>query len=189
MTIARLSKSQAKKVLGIDASTNSIAYCLFWNRKPIKWGKILLNGATIYDRILDAKVKVMALQTVFKADYVAIESAVFVKSPSVAIKLAYVFGTILAELQYMGAKVVDTAPLTWQNYIGNGPLKKAEKDALKKEFPGKSPTWYSNKGRQLRKQRTMDFFNNKWDMQLDDDDVGDACGLAYHAYHELTRRT
>jgi hypothetical protein len=35
----------------------------------------------------------------------------------------------------------------------------------------------------------MDFFNKKWPhMNLTDNDVGDACGIAYHSYYDLTRR-
>jgi hypothetical protein len=34
----------------------------------------------------------------------------------------------------------------------------------------------------------MDFFNKKWPhMNLTDNDVGDAAGIAYHSYYELTR--
>jgi hypothetical protein len=35
----------------------------------------------------------------------------------------------------------------------------------------------------------MDFINGKWPgMKIDDDDVGDACAIAYYAYNKLTRR-
>ena len=44
MTLASLVKTKANRVLGIDASTNSIAFCLLENNIPIKWGKINLNG-------------------------------------------------------------------------------------------------------------------------------------------------
>jgi len=40
MTLASLVKSKASRVLGIDASTNSIAFCLMEDDKPLKWGKI-----------------------------------------------------------------------------------------------------------------------------------------------------
>lgn len=175
--------------MGIDASTNSIAFCIFWNRRPIKWGKVNLNGSTIYDRILDAKQKVAALQDEFDVQYVAIEAAVFVKSAAVAIKLSYVYGAILAELMGQGVEVIDVAPMSWQSHIGNGPLTKAEKEKIKKDSPGKKPSWYQARGRDLRKQKTLDFFNKRWNMSLDDNDVGDSAGIGYYAYHALTKRS
>ena len=40
MRLAELVKTKANRVLGIDASTNSVAFCLMENDKPLKWGKI-----------------------------------------------------------------------------------------------------------------------------------------------------
>jgi hypothetical protein len=112
-----------------------------------------------------------------------------VKNPDVTIKLAMVYGACIAELMRKNVKVVTVKPLEWQSYIGNPNFKKAEKDALKVEFPGKSVSWYSTKVREIRKQRTMDFFNKKWPhMELTDNDVGDSAGIAYFAYHTLTSR-
>ena len=55
MTLASLKKTQADRVLGIDASTNSIAFCLMENDVPLKWGKINLSGEDIYDKIQSRK--------------------------------------------------------------------------------------------------------------------------------------
>lgn len=87
-----------------------------------------------------------------------------------------------------GTKVVTVIPTTWQNYIGNKTFKKEDKLKLKAEFPGKSDTWYSNKIREIRKQRTLDFVNDKFKIHLEDNDVGDAIGIAYYAYNNLTSR-
>ncbi len=61
MKLADLVKTRANKVLGIDASTNSVAFCLMGNDKPLKWGKIEFVGADIYEKIYDAKVKTHAM--------------------------------------------------------------------------------------------------------------------------------
>ena len=47
MSLAKLVKVEARRVLGIDASTNSIAFSIIENNKPIKWGKIEFVGADI----------------------------------------------------------------------------------------------------------------------------------------------
>lgn len=50
MNLASLVKTKAYRVLGIDASTNSVAFCLMENNIPIKWGKIEFAGADIYEK-------------------------------------------------------------------------------------------------------------------------------------------
>ncbi len=175
--------------MGIDASTKSIAFTIMHNRRPTQWGKIDIKGSDIYERMGDANKKIYALYKQYDVDYIAVESAVFVKSPQVALQLAYVYGSIIGVLVALGCKTITVQPTTWQAHIGNKPLSKPEKEKLKEVHPGRSTTWYQNRGREIRKQYTMDYFNAKWNMNLTDNDVGDSCGIAYYAYHELTRRT
>lgn len=191
MSLIELQKTKASKIIGIDASTKSLAFCVFWNRKPIKWGKINFEGADVYERIKDAHPKVRALADEFDADFVCMEGAILAnnKNVKVTIDLSLMYGAILSVLLAGRARVVQVTPLVWQNFIGNPPLTRLEKAKLKTDFPGKSTTWYGNKSREIRKQRTMDFINGKWPhMNITDNDVGDACGIAYYSYYDLTRR-
>lgn len=184
-------KVKASRVMGIDCSTHSLAFCIVYNRKPIKWGKINFEGADVFERLADAANKIRAVKDEFDVDYIAFEGAIMAKvqNPDVTIKLAMVYGACIAELMRKGVRVVTVQPLEWQSYIGNPNFKKAEKDKVALDNPGKSKVWYSNKIRELRKQRTMNFFNKKWPaMNIKDNDVGDACGLAYFAYHTKTAR-
>jgi len=188
MKLAELVKTKAHRVLGIDASTNSVAFCLMDNNKPLKWGKIEFTGSDIYEKIYDAKVKMHAMLEELKADYIAIEGAVLVRSPDAVIKLSYVYGVVIAELMSTGAKVITISPTSWQAHIGNKNPTKMEKDKLKFENPGYADSWYKNKMRQIRKQRTVDYFNNKYNLQLDDFDVADAFGIAHYSNTVLTER-
>lgn len=177
--------------MGIDCSTKSLAFCIFYNKKPVKWGKVLFEGATVFDRIKDASQKVQALLYQFDVDFIAMEGAILAnnKNVRVTIDLSLVYGAVLAQLLHGRAKVIHVSPLEWQRAIGNQPFSRAETALLKKEFPDKSASWYTSKKRSIRKQRTMDFINSKWpSMAIDDDDVGDACAIAYYAYNSLTRR-
>ena len=90
MKLADLVKTKANRVLGIDASTNSIAFCLMQNNVPLKWGKVDLVGADIYEKIYDAKVKMHSMLEELKSDYIAVEGAILVRSPDAVIKLSYV---------------------------------------------------------------------------------------------------
>ena len=181
-------KPHADTVMGIDASTKSIAFCIMRGKDVVKYGEIFINGANISERILDSKRKMRALKNEFKVDYIVIESAIMVRSAAVAIKMAYVFGAIMGELLDNGAVVKEVAPITWQSYIGNKNLNKQEKLDMRKSFPDKSASWYNNKSRETRKQRTLDFFNTKFGIALESDNVSDAFGLAWYASQNLTER-
>lgn len=191
--LATLTKKRANRVMGIDASTYSLAFCVFYNRRPERWGKIEFEGADVFERIRDAGKKLHAVADTFdNVGYIAMEGAILAnnRNVDVTIKLSLMYGAILSELLRHDAEVVHIKPSEWQNYLGNKNFTKAEKEALKLEIPGKSASWYSNEIRTRRKQRTMDFFNEKWpDLKLTDNDVGDSFGLSYFGYHKKTSRT
>jgi len=183
-SIAKLAKPKANKVLGIDSSTTSLAFCIY-DGHPIKWGKINFYGATIYDKIIDAHQKVAANKELLDVDYICIESAIMVKSQDVAIKMAMIVGSVVSALAWTKDMIITVPPSAWQPYIGNKNFTKIEKDSLRAQFPGKADSWYRNKAREIRKQRTMEFFNNKYGINVSDHDAGDAMGIAYYAYHKL----
>lgn len=188
MTLASLVKTKASRVLGIDASTNSIAFCLMENDVPLKWGKINLSGDDIYEKIYDAKVKMNVMLDELQADYIAVEGAVLVRSADAVIKLSYVYGVVIAELMSTGAKVITIAPTSWQAYIGNNNPTKSEKAAIRLANPGYADSWYKNQLRNMRKQRTADYFNKKYNLSVSDFDVADSFGIAHYANKELTKR-
>jgi Holliday junction resolvasome RuvABC endonuclease subunit len=188
MKLAELIKTKAHRVLGIDASTNSIAFCLMENDVPLKWGKVELSGSDIYEKIHDAKIKMHAMLEELKSDYIVVEGAVLVRSPDAVIKLSYVYGVVIAELMSTGAKVITISPTAWQAYIGNKNPTKDEKSAIRLKNPGYADSWYKNQLRNMRKQRTADYFNNKYNIILTDYDVADSFGIAHYANKVLTER-
>lgn len=188
MTLASLKKTQASRVLGIDASTNSIAFCLMENDVPLKWGKINLAGNDIYEKIYDAKRKMGVMLDELKSDYIVVEGAILVRSPDAVIKLSYVYGVVIAELMSTGAKVITISPTAWQAYIGNKNPTKDEKSAVRVKNPGYADSWYKTQLRNMRKQRTVDYFNSKYSLSLEDFDVADSFGIAHYANKVLTER-
>lgn len=183
-----LTKPTAHNVLGLDLSTNSLAFAKFENKTPVCCGEIFFNGSTVFERLHDAKHKVAALvkDGTLTADFVAIESAIMMSNIQVAIDLAYVYGAILGELMEGNATVHKVAPITWQSYIGNKNLTKDEKEAIKNEFPGKSKSWYTNKGRQIRKERTMAVARQHFNISSNSNNVSDAVGIALYLQGALT---
>jgi Holliday junction resolvasome RuvABC endonuclease subunit len=184
MSLAKLVKHKAHKVLGIDASTNSIAFCLMNEKIPVKWGEIHFEGADVYERILDAKRKVKAFKAELDMDFVVIEAAISVKSVHTGMKMAYVFGAIMGELLSDNVKVVEVHPITWQSYLGNKNFTKLEKAAIKNEFPGKSDNWYKGKIRERRKEKTINFVRGLG-INTESDNVADAAGIAWYAVNEV----
>lgn len=188
MTLANLVKTKAHRVLGIDASTSSIAFCLIENNKPVKWGKINLVGNDIYEKIYDAKVKTSLMLDELKSDYISVEGAILVKSADAVIKLSYVYGVVIAELMSTGASVITISPSAWQAHIGNKNPTKDEKEAIRVKNPGYADSWYKNQLRNMRKQRTVDYFNKMYNLNINDFDVADAFGIAYYSNEVLTKR-
>ena len=188
MKLADLVKTKAYRVLGIDASTNSVAFCLMENNNPIKWGKIEFVGADIFEKIYDAKNKMNAMLDQLKSDYIVVEGAILVRSADAVIKLSYVYGVVIAELMSTGASVITISPSSWQAYIGNKNPTKEEKAAIRLKNPGYADSWYKNQLRNMRKQRTVDYFNNKYKLSLTDFDVADAFGIAHYSNEVLTKR-
>jgi len=188
VTLANLVKIKANKVLGIDASTSSVAFCLMENNKPLKWGKIEFKGSDIYEKIYDAKIKTNLMLTELKSDYIAVEGAVLVRSADAVIKLSYVYGVVIAELMSTGAEVITISPSSWQAFIGNKNPTKDEKSAIRLSNPGYAESWYKTQLRNMRKQRTVDYFNSKYGLSVTDFDVADAFGIAHYANKVLTQR-
>jgi len=183
MSLKKLIKQNASTVMGVDSSTNSFAFCLF-DGKPVKWGKIEFHGNNIYDKVIDCRDKIPFIKEEFNPDYICIESAIMVKSQAVAIHMAMIVGSLISELAKDSKSIITVPPSEWQNYIGNKNLTKAEKESLRKDYPGKSESWYRNSSRNLRKQRTMDFVNNTYNLSISDNDVGDAISIAHYAFNK-----
>jgi len=188
MSLASLVKTKASRVLGIDASTASIAFCLMENDMPLKWGKIEIVGNDIYEKIYDAKKKMATMLDELRSDYIVVEGAILVRSPDAVIKLSYVYGVVIAELMSTGASVITISPSAWQAYIGNKNPTKEEKSAVRLLNPGYADSWYKNKLRNMRKQRTADYFNRKYGLEIVDFDVADSFGIAHYGNQVLTRR-
>lgn len=165
-------------VLGIDVSTNSLAFCLYGRGGPIKWGEVTFSGANTFERLADARVKIAAIRSELKADMIVMESAVYVQNRRTVIQLAYAFGAVLSGLLYSKTQVEELTPTEWQFAIGNKTLNASEKKEIQDANPGKSKTWYSARYREERKMRTMRWVEQTYGIKCPSDNVSDAIGIA-----------
>lgn len=167
--------------LSVDASTNSFAFA-FFDTELRQYGKINFYGDKIEERCGDATRKIAALMKVENPQYVIIEATIFTNSPQTAIELSLAQGAIIGAAIMAGVRSVHrVAPITWQSGIGNPLLKKAEKDMIRAENPGRKPTWYKNKEREFRKKRTVAIVNKRFGCTIDDYDVADAVGIGLYS--------
>jgi Holliday junction resolvasome RuvABC endonuclease subunit len=186
--MVNLKSQTTKRFCAIDASTNSLAFAIFDNKKIIACGKINFVGSDTYEKVMDAAKKTKSFFDKFEFDTIVIEHTVFMNSPKTAAQLAMVQGALLGAASMSGVKKIgNVSPMTWQNYIGNKKLTKEEKAEIVKKNPGKSVSWFKNEERKVRKQRTINFININYDKKLDDDDVADACAIGHWALHNWTK--
>lgn len=171
--------------MGIDCSTNSLAFSFIDKGKLVKYGEVMFQGKDVYHRAGDARRKVEALADEFDVSYVAIEKTIFAKSIDTAIKMAYVAGTVISCLVDTHVSVVEVAPISWQSGIGNPNLTAKEKLQIQKDFPGKSKAWYQNKGREIRKQRTIQWVEDKFGVKVESDNVSDAIGVGWYCHNKM----
>lgn len=165
-----------KVIMGIDNSTRSTAYSIFDNGELVRWGEIHYTSADVYDRLLEARLKMTELMKDIDIDVLVVEDTINVRSISTAIKMAYSAGVVIS-VAMEDAKVVTISPLAWQRAIGNPPLTTAEKNKIRKENPSRSKSWLTNANRQFRKQRTMAWVKDKFGVECETDNISDAIAL------------
>ena len=175
--------------ISVDASTNSMAFAIFtYDNALSAFGKIIYNhdSKSIYDRagVIGKKsgATVSSLIERFEVRTMIIETPIFANSPMTASNLALTQGALVGASIFGGIdRVVGTAPIQWQSFIGNKNLTKAEKEQIKLDNPGQSPNLLKVRQREIRKQRTMDYVNARFGIDITDNDVGDAIGIGCYA--------
>lgn len=180
---------KGNRVVGIDASTKSIAYAIVEDGKPVECNEIFFDGSTVFERLKHAKEITHKLVSsgVLRADYVIIEAAILAKDPRTAIDLGYVFGAILGELMENNPQVHKVVPISWQTAYGVPLIKKDEKDQMKKDFPDRKPSWYQAEGRRRRKERIMKKSSELFGKEITSDNIGDAVGIAWFGSTQIVK--
>ncbi len=178
------------RICSIDASTNSLAFAIFEKDKLKHFGKINFEGVNVYSKIKDAARKSVSFFEQFSdsIDAIVIEHTVFMNSPKTQADLALVQGALLGAAAQNKIRTAGSInPIAWQTYIGNGKLTKDAKSLIRKKNPGKSDSWYKQQEREVRKQKTINFININYDIEVIDNDVADAIGIGHYAINNWDR--
>ena len=186
MTKSRLSEvakiNAPRNFCAVDASTQSMAFAHFVNHELSSYGKIVFSGNTIYEKIGDTAHKVSSFFDAYPVEVMLIEKTIFANSPQVAANLALSQGALIGAAKLGGVqKIYGVTPIAWQSFIGTRLLTTDEKSAIRKKTPGKSNSWYKTQEREKRKQKTIFTVNNEFDINIDDNDIADACGIGMYA--------
>ena len=177
-----------QKICAIDASTNNLAFAIFDGKELTHIGKINFSGSTTYEKVSDACAKAAAVFKLFDIEAVLIEHTVFINSPKTAADLALVQGAMLGGMSLAGVKIIKSInPIAWQTFAGNPRLTTEEKKKLRSANPGKSDSWYKNREREFRKQRTIMFANTYYDKSINDNDIADAVGVGHYGVHNWSK--
>ncbi len=178
MSIKELIKEKPKSFGSIDASTNSLAFAFYKEGRLEDYGKIKFYGNDIYDKIVDISHKTKAFFDRYDMQHIVIEQVIYLNSPKTAANLAMAHGALVSSAALAGVEyIASVSPMQWQNWAGNKRLTAAEKQSIQDANPGKSSSWYKTQERLFRKQRTIKFVNDKFGLQVSDDDVADAIAI------------
>lgn len=179
-----LKKPEPKVVMGIDCSSNSLAFSVFNERQLVRYGEIEFGKGDIFERIGRANVLMNAIGDDIANDVEVIyfEGAAYINNKSTVISLSYALGSAMAPLIKRGVRVESVPAMVWQRAIGNPPFTKAEKAALAKANPDRKKSWLDNEMRKQRKQKTIEWVFEKYRVRLLSNDIADAIGIgAYGA--------
>lgn len=189
MISSLIQSKQYDRAVGIDTSTHSLAFCVLeyqdrWN--PVYWGKVDIESIGIAKTCGKAASYLPLFLDVIKPDIAFIEAPVFVNSKVVTIKLSKVVGATTGAAEACGVSTYEVTPIAWMNYIGNPTRDSpAFKKAMQSKTPGKPKTWYKQESRRLRKARTRAWVEQEFGLDIDDDDVTDAFGIAWYGVKEI----
>jgi len=190
MAIKNLIKTEdVRTVMGVDASSTSIAFSYFDGNKLKRWGKVYVDGSNNYEKSADAYSKFSALCAASSPHLVVIESSVYVNNNKVMRQLSMMMGALAAAAINAGCKVNEVPPITWQSYIGNKNFTKAEKEQMRSQNPGATDSGFKDIMRQERKARTIAFAKSNFDVTVDDNDVADAIGVGFYGLEVLAGRS
>ncbi len=172
-------KTRPDSFVSIDASTTSLAFAYYKNQELAKYGKIKYFGNDVYEKIIDCSHKTKAFFNQFEnIEYVVIEQVIYLNSPKTAANLAMSHGALIAAASLAGVSHVSSvSPMQWQNWAGNKRLTVEEKEKIKNNNPDKTASWYKSQERLFRKQRTIKFVNDKFNIKVDDDDIADSIAI------------
>lgn len=172
-------KKEPVYTMGIDSSTNSLAWSYFKGKELLKCGQVYFPGKRLEDRLIVAR-KILQHFNFSVVDEVYIEQAVYVNNKKTVIAMAQMLGVIISCIEPKTVRYL--GPTEWGKVIGNSGLNKVEKALIVKNNPDKSQSWYRDRYREERKEITKRWVESMFGPRLPpkyDDNVADAIAIGF----------
>jgi Holliday junction resolvasome RuvABC endonuclease subunit len=178
------------KILGVDTSTQGIAWTQLYKGHASGLGKIELKQKDIIDKLAFHYSEWAYMLDELKPSHVFIEKSIFVKNPDTARKLSFVVGTIAAITKGKGYEVTLVEPGTWKAFLGYTNLSSKFVQQAKAELGNTEGKKFCDR---LRKSQTWRVIKHNFPDQVDefenigetDNDIADAWGIALYGYNLL----
>lgn len=180
----RAKTKNGQRVLGIDHSTNTLAFCVSIDGQIKDWGEIQLSGNNVFEKMGDLHEKLDIEFNNVAINTLCIEKTVQVNSRDTVVKLAMIAGVIIGYFSSKGIKVFEVPALTWQAATAKPTLSKIDLAVLKTNNPGRTKSWYSNEARKIRKQRIIDWVETTFGI-IAPSDAADAICISYYGGTKL----
>ncbi len=173
------------RILGIDSSTKSIAWCMVAEGVFLDAGKIEFSSTDIFKQCGEAQTAAYRLFDTRQPEFVVIEGAAYINNMAVMKKLSMIQGAFMGGMSGVGVEVDEVPPVTWQKGIGNPPSNKTLVAKFARDYPELAKSTRKAKIREFRKLRTMEIIEDAFGYKTDDDDIADACGVALYTSNSM----
>lgn len=183
MPLNYLKKEKVKTVLTIDPASHSLAWCITTREdgkiKLIKSDKIsFIKNSTIEDKFNQIKLGITSICELYKPDVCYIEQSVYIQNFQTSRLLSYIIGFTWGMVSFTCKYVSDVSPLVWRSGIGYKNLTTKDKDLLKSNGQKKNIELKKKDERKRRVRVIIEEYFDANELDLGDDDIVDAVGIA-----------
>lgn len=183
MSLQYLKKEKVKTVLAIDPASHSLAWCIMervdGNLAIIKTDKIsFIKNSAIEEKFSQIKLGITSICDIYKPDVCVIEQSVYIQNFQTSRLLSYIIGFTWGMASFTCKRVLDVSPLVWRSGIGYKNLTIKDKDLLKENGQKKNIELKKKDERKRRVRVIIEEYFNANDLDLGDDDIVDAVGIA-----------
>lgn len=183
MSLQYLKKEKVKTVLAIDPASHSLAWCIMervdGNLTIIKTDKIsFIKNSAIEEKFSQIKLGITSICDIYKPDVCVIEQSVYIQNFQTSRLLSYIIGFTWGMASFTCKRVLDVSPLVWRSGIGYKNLTTKDKELLKENGQKKNIELKKKDERKRRVRVIIEEYFNANDLDLGDDDIVDAVGIA-----------
>lgn len=183
MSLNYLKKEKVNTVLAIDPASHSLAWCIMQQVDDqlviIKTDKLtFIKNSTIDDKFSQIKFGITAICDLYKPDVCVIEQSVYIQNFQTSRLLSYIIGFTWGMASFTCKRVFDVSPLVWRSGVGYKNLTAKDKDALKENGQKKNIELKKKEERKRRVRVIIEQYFGADDLDLGDDDIVDAVGIA-----------